>query len=365
MKKYKQLLESTIIPSVSSNDEKAMRYTDFLNYVSAKLPSKLYRFRQCSQNNISAFYKDELWFSNGSLMNDDFDARLFYDKKKICEWLNSAIAEDGSLKVVESLLNMDKVPPQLMSIFPNAESLFNLLKNMPRDNIIFISSQIINSISGNIDNGLKNITDDVQSRTKFACFTEKIYSDMMWGHYANNATGFALEYKFDNYIITYKKADDQRNTIWGNLFPILYDNQRMDTTAYAIYLFQVYFLKNVMQINGFPYTDQLINMILPCPDEFMVTKLAIKKSNDWKPEKEWRMFYTTNNSLWNSEKCSCVKQKPSAVYLGRKISDINKKIILDIANEKGIPAYIMGFNENSRSYRLRSYKINKLKSNGI
>ena len=360
MKLYKQLLESTIIPSVSSNDEKTILYKDFFNYISAKLPSKLYRLRQCNENSISAFYKDELWFSNGSLMNDDFDARLFYDKKMISEWLNFAIAEDGSLKVVENLLNMDEVPPQLMSVFPNAENLFNLLKNMSRDNIILISNQIINSISGNIDDGLKNITDHVQRMTKFACFTEKIYSDMMWGHYANNATGFALEYKFDNNVITYKNAGDQRYTIWGNLFPILYDNQRMDTTAYAIYLFQVYFLKNVMQINGFPHTDQFVNMILPCPDEFMVTKLAIKKSNDWKPEKEWRMFYTTNNSLGASEECSRVIHKPSAVYLGRKISDINKKILLDIANEKGIPAFIMGFNENSRSYRLRSYKINRI-----
>ena len=46
----------------------------------------------------------------------------------------------------------------------------------------------------NLDVELKNTTEQVQQKTKFACFTQKIYSDMMWGQYSSNATGFALEY---------------------------------------------------------------------------------------------------------------------------------------------------------------------------
>ena len=38
-------------------------------------------------------------------MNDDFDARLYYDKKKIKGWLGSLLSEDGELKAVEKFNN--------------------------------------------------------------------------------------------------------------------------------------------------------------------------------------------------------------------------------------------------------------------
>ena len=55
-------------------------------------------------------------------------------------------------------------------------------------------------------------------------------------------------------------------------------------------------------------------------DEFMATKLAIKKSTDWKAEKEWRMFYTTVTILMLArEKILYIIQKPSGrVYLDVK-----------------------------------------------
>ena len=131
----------------------------------------------------------------------------------------------------------------------------------------------------------------------------------------------------------------------------------MDTTSYAIYLFQVSFLCQTAQLHNIQYDLNWVNAIVPCPDEFMVTKIAINKSYDWKYEKEWRIFYTTNDMCLAEHKYSYVRQKPTAVYLGRKISNIHQKIITDIANEKDIPVYKMGFNERSRSYRLRWDKV--------
>jgi hypothetical protein len=58
-----------------------------------------------------------------------------------------------------------------------------------------------------------------------------------------------------------------------------------------------------------------------------------------------------------NEKYSSVKMRPSAVYLGRKISNIHQKIIMDIAREKVIPVYKMDINENSNTYRLRKIKL--------
>jgi len=180
---------------------------------------------------------------------------------------------------------------------------------------------------------------------------------MMWGQYSNNATGFAIEYEFGNKnTITYSDTNMQIH-VWGNLFPVIYDNKRLDTTDYATYLFQIQILKGMAQSIGFPYNASWLNAVVPCPDEFMATKLAIKKSTDWKAEKEWRMFYSTDNTLLANEEHSCVIQKPSGVYVGRKISKINQKIIVDMAKEKGIPVYKMDFNEDSRNYKLKKYRL--------
>jgi hypothetical protein len=180
----------------------------------------------------------------------------------------------------------------------------------------------------------------------------------MWGHYTDDATGFAVEYEFGKECnLIFKAGNDDRYNIGCNLFPILYGNQRMDATEYAKYLFQISILNQLALVRGIQLTQQWLSMVVPCPDSFMVTKLAIKKSNDWKPEKEWRMFFTSNNMAIASEKYSAVKMRPSAVYMGRKISPINQKIVMDIAREKAIPVYKMDINENSNTYKLRKIKL--------
>ena len=80
---FKKIIENTIVPINFSVEEKTACYDKIIRCVKDILPNKLYRFRTCSERSLSAFYNDELWFSNGSTMNDDFDARLYYDKKRI------------------------------------------------------------------------------------------------------------------------------------------------------------------------------------------------------------------------------------------------------------------------------------------
>ena len=65
---------------------------------------------------------------------------------------------------------------------------------MTMEQIVASSNSLIQYLLSNLDVELKNTTEQVQQKTKFACFTQKIYSDMMWGQYSSNATGFALEY---------------------------------------------------------------------------------------------------------------------------------------------------------------------------
>lgn len=88
----------------------------------------------------------------------------------------------------------------------------------------------------------------------------------------------------------------------------------------------------------------------------MFKKVALVKSNEWKKEKEWRMFFNTSIQELNNERFSYVYKKPSALYLGRKISELYQKVLVEIAKEKSIPVYKMDFNEKNRTYNLRKIK---------
>lgn len=57
---------------------------------------------------------------------------------------------------------------------------------------------------------------------------------MIWGQYADNATGFAIEYEFENNnIVSYRDERNENALVQGKLFPVLYNNERLDTTDYA------------------------------------------------------------------------------------------------------------------------------------
>ena len=62
---FKKIIEDTIVPINFPVEEKKACYDAVDKYVNSILPNKLYRFRACSERNLSAFYNDELWFSNG------------------------------------------------------------------------------------------------------------------------------------------------------------------------------------------------------------------------------------------------------------------------------------------------------------
>ena len=93
--------------------------------------------------------------------------------------------------------------------------------------------------------------------------------------------------------------------------------------------------------------------ILPCPDMLAPTKIMIHKSTEWKSEHEWRLMGAFATPALLSEEHTFVKKKACAIYLGRKISPIYARLLLDIAREKRISVYKMFINANSRNYHLK------------
>lgn len=110
---YCKLLNTITVPSWISDQEKEATLKPLIEWIHKHIPTKLYKFRKCNENNINAFRNQQIWFGTGSQMNDDFDARLYCDKVWLSNAWKSQIADDGKLKVIAEYQKLGTIPPYI------------------------------------------------------------------------------------------------------------------------------------------------------------------------------------------------------------------------------------------------------------
>lgn len=355
---YQSMLENTHLWSNQSVMEQENSLSPLLEYVHQNTPKKLFRFRDCSERSFDAFYRDQIWTSSGDTMNDDFDARMFFRIEELEEW----IEKQNAIKSFEELLRFEsktgEIPQNIKMILPNIELLLQQTRTMPKEKFAEIEAKLKNILVGGCGSYRERLIQAVQQTSIFACFSSTITSPLMWGHYANSASGFAIAYNFKDHALF---DDDGSFSRQYNceLFPILYTNQRFDATDYAKNMWLYHIILLGLQINGLTYNTNLLFQLLPPIDQFISKKIALYKSKDWAPEKEWRLFINSNNPNDRDKKHIPVPKRPCALYLGRKISSINEKILKSIAEEKNLPIYKMEVVNDHNGYKLHPKRITK------
>ena len=80
-KVFSDLFNNTRVPTTLAEQEQAELYNAIDAAARKLLPKSLFRYRTCNENNLSAFEKDEIWFSTADCMNDGFDARAYISKE--------------------------------------------------------------------------------------------------------------------------------------------------------------------------------------------------------------------------------------------------------------------------------------------
>lgn len=357
---FEALLNNTIIPSKESAAEKERRIAPLQIYIANNTPKHLYKYRSCCDNHISAFYKDQIWASTADTMNDGFDARTFFDKNASIQLYKEQTAIDKVKAFIDLLRDNDEYRKEISKIPGGSEAL--QLLHLPDDIIeqgIIDSKRKVQQLMLEIIDTLNIVT---QQSFKFCCFSENVKSAYMWGQYANNESGFCLQYDFTDGNIVYPSTIDEIiNTF---IYPVIYKDQRYSVPIeYIEYLFQ-YRLYYMIILNSGYFScvsdiHRFLNSYLACPDITVGTKIALNKSIEWKFEQEWRLFCNSVNGNHHSEeKHLCITKKPTGLYLGRRITEVNEKILVMLANEKNIPVFKMSLDDNSPSFELNYHKLN-------
>jgi hypothetical protein len=169
----------------------------------------------------------------------------------------------------------------------------NMLRTL-EDSAVRVSSGMIEDCSNLIQKGLK-----------ICSFSTTNSSIIMWNHYADNHTGFCMEYD-----LTKLACKDIRLRF---LYPVIYSRNLFDATP---------FLMESIESGS-------INVLL-------ASIAALYKSTKWSYENEWRIVFALGVS---QQPFNYSMPTPSALYLGSRMIDVNKKELIEIGRQKGVAIY--------------------------
>ncbi|MBD5467419.1 MAG: DUF2971 domain-containing protein [Lachnospiraceae bacterium] len=335
---FEKIIEGIKISPNAPKEEVDSQFLPVIQFIRKNVPEQLYKFRGCAEYSIDAFEKDELWLSKASFFNDLHDSLLFFDKNAILDSIEEMFSSGSVSPIIESIKQVT---------FPNADlqkQAAEMFSSLDTEQLTDIVRQSVPDFSQLLDQCFSIAKDGIREQTKMACLSESIKSPLMWAHYADNHKGFAIGYDFRNNEITQCSNCPNRsctNIKQGTIYPMIYSDKRYDATRYGQWIVQ----QQINHIIGIP-TEELYN------DGFLFTKAALHKSNDWSYENEWRIICSTPNLTIEQKDRYPIKKRPIAIYLGSQIPNYYRKMLMHIADEKGIPRYQMYVKNYSSKYEL-------------
>ena len=361
---YLDIINNTVIPSAATTEEQTKLMRPLLKWLDTHTPPKLYKFRECNENNINAFRNQQIWFATGAKMNDDYDAVLYCNREAILHELSNQFDENGMLKVFSFLQTGREAPAILYGIFGRQyiEETAEKIQSISEAELRRISSGIKAWAEEGFRTQFPFIAQSIQNVVKISSFSENINSPLMWGHYAKNSSGFALAYDFRHRHYNECPSCEKLGVTCTapklcTLMPIIYRNNRIDATEFARYLMQQSFTQNLCK--EMKTRDEMSTKILStvtCSDTFMQSKIIHSKYRDWDDEKEWRMTVSYNAPSCATDQTAYIWRKPCALYLGRNIKDTDELVLRNIAYTQRIPVYKMEIDETSTGYDLKPIK---------
>ncbi len=174
-----------------------------------------------------------------------------------------------------------------------------------------------------LQNGLRECMNTIKDAVRVVCLSEVYDSTLMWSHYAQNHTGFCIEYDFA-----------ESDMFYEYLYPVTYTKDRYTVSK-----------TDMLNENG-----------------EWIYKSTCSKSDVWSYEKEWRIVTANFNKVMphklkypDGKYVLDLKENIKAFYLGAKISEDYEKEMTQFGKENSIGIYQMTLSPNT--YELNAKKI--------
>ena len=274
------------------------------------MPDFFYKYRAFNSDTIDAFKNDILYFSSITMLNDPFECAMVLQDRKMKDFTYSKL-----INIIKPFLQpeVQLKPQDFCQDSFMSEEVLKKLDIVPSDLeeyklLVDYTNKCTKLLSYETPKDLAQIADDTY---RICSFSETMDNILMWSHYANSHTGFCIGYNFK----------EVNNDFTELMLPVRYSNNRFEISD-----------------SYFPKINELILM-----------DALTRKFKSWEYEKEWRIWIGARTK----EKVQPEKVPvPKNIYFGSRMSEADKKILIDIAKSKDIDVYQM--HEDSNDVKLYS-----------
>lgn len=328
--KYQEILESIKVPEGISQEEMVAMLRPLNIALLQLIPERMFKYRICSDNHISAFENDELWMSTSDLFNDPFDTLIQYDEQKIRSAFDAVMQPGTPEAMMRYIADGGEIADPVNHLVKSTDIEEMRIKaaEILSDGKVFAptEAQMISMLI--YREAILSLLPQIAQRFSSAlCFSENIDSILMWSHYSNNHTGFALGYDLRSLLLP-----NDKNL---GLYPVIYSEKRYNAEEFLLYLF-----------------GSLMQAPVHNVDLMSSIKLLLYKSLDWQYEQEWRVIKSDASNLFEGHS-EPISLKPNSIYYGCRIAQEDYMLLHEIALRKGIEEHSITLDNASDEYRMR------------
>lgn len=280
-----------------------------------EVPTALFKYKTLNEYTYDLIKTDLIFLPTYNLLNDAFEGHITYNETILLDFIFDKILKDPLIKKnmipseYEKIINSKNPKEELKKWVYSEKDTIN-----PELEFDEFSLKFIESLKETINFFLSKEIDQMKNKTFVLSFSEENNLNTLWSHYSDSNKGICIEYGFYDY-----------NFI--NKIKFCHKTKYLDKNDYR------YHTKDLKNI---PETDSYNFFVEP----------FLRKTFDWKYEKEWRIILPTFSYLINLSKKIGEKQflklpKPKAIYLGIFTEEKDKEIIKDICKKRKIELYQM------------------------
>ena len=318
-------------------------------------PKSLFKYRKINENNLKVLENKEAWFSIASEFGDMSDLTLNTDIEKELEDIETN-KEEHLIKLSSAFVNLmlkqygKQVKAgdveNVMHLFSSdgaikVDETYEFLKsNMPEYAAFGNVNKLIKATDESNQKallesvkGFLNLYLDINKRNRNELYVYSLAEEpdnlAMWETYADNATGFCLEFMFEQNSFV-----GQRMLL--NLLPIIY-GEKEPIKFFDVLIRSITANKTREGIAVEDYEKWFLE--------------SYTKDPSYSFQKEWRIVFTKTMG-GNLQSFPFVK----SIILGEKISDANKEKLIAIAKKIGADVYER--HPNKTHSRIITSKIN-------
>ena len=241
--------------------------------------------------------------------NDPYDCEFCIHPDALLEILD----RQTYIKILEEQF---RLKPKEKKKILNTKNIGSTIQQILRNHGVKLQKSLVNVLQDKLNSSMSEVKDSV----RVVCLSEVYDSILMWSHYAQNHTGFCIEYDFA-----------ENNMFYKRLYPVKYTKDR-----YAI-------SKADMSHSNTRW----------------IYKTICSKSDVWSYEKEWRIVTANFEKMGlknlEGKYVFDLKTNIKAFYLGAKIAENFKEEIIKFGKNNNIHVYQMILSPNS--YELNAQRI--------